>query len=47
MGFFARGRTDPTQTFLIWREGRLWQEIHRVTDVAEAVDVEAEEADTA
>lgn len=33
---------DDYEAFLAWREERLWQEIRRVTGVAEAADLEAE-----
>ena len=39
--------TDDYDAFLAWREARLWQEIQRATGVAEAADLEAEEAETA
>ncbi len=37
--------TDDYETFLAWRQERLWQEIKRVTGLAEAADLEAEETD--
>jgi hypothetical protein len=37
--------TDDYDAFLAWREQRLWQEIQRVTGVAEAADLEAEETE--
>ena len=44
--FLPTGRDSPIWTndyesFLDWREDRLWQEIKRVTDVAEASDLES------
>lgn len=33
---------DDYEAFLAWREQRLWQEIQRVTGIAEAADLEAE-----
>ncbi|WP_397570419.1 DUF262 domain-containing protein [Schlesneria sp. T3-172] len=35
--------TDDYETFLSWRQNRLWQEIKRVTGITEASDLEAEE----
>ena len=34
--------SDDYETYLDWREDRLWQEIKRVTGLAEATDLEAE-----
>ena len=39
--------TDDYETFLDWRQQRLWDEIRRVTGVTEAADLEAEEAEEA
>jgi hypothetical protein len=40
-------QTDDYDTLLPWPNGRLWQEIQRVTDAAEEADVEAEEVESA
>jgi hypothetical protein len=37
--------SDDYETFLAWRQERLWQEIKQVTGLAEAADLEAEEAE--
>jgi len=38
--------TDDYESFLSWRQERLWQEIRRVTGVKEASDLEAENGPT-
>jgi gamma-glutamylcysteine synthetase len=35
--------TDDYETFLTWREKRLWEEIKRVTGAKEASDLEVPE----
>jgi hypothetical protein len=37
--------SDDYDAFLVWREKRLWQEIQRVTGVAQPADLEAEHAE--
>jgi len=39
--------TNDYEAFLDWREKHLWQEIKRVTGIAEASDLEAENGETA
>ena len=39
--------SDDFESFLEWREGRLWEEIKRVTGVTVAADLEADEAEAA
>ena len=39
--------SDDYDAFLDWREKRLWQEIQRVTGLADTADLEVEEAETA
>lgn len=39
--------SDDYEAFLAWRQERLWQEIQRVTGLAEAADLESEERETA
>jgi hypothetical protein len=39
--------TDDYETFLIWRQDRLWQDIRRVTGVAGATDLEANDMEAA
>jgi hypothetical protein len=38
---------DDYDAFLVWRESKLWAEIKRVTGVAEAADLEAEDEEAA
>jgi hypothetical protein len=37
--------SDDYETFLAWRQERLWQEIKRVTGLVEAADLEVEETE--
>jgi hypothetical protein len=37
--------TDDYETFLAWRQNRLWKDIKRVTGAVEATDLESEEAE--
>ena len=39
--------TDDYAAFLAWRENRLWQGIQRVTGIAEATDLQAEDEEAA
>jgi hypothetical protein len=39
--------TDDYETFLMWRQDRLWQDIRRVTGVVNATDLEGNEVEAA
>ena len=39
--------TDDYETFLMWRQDRLWQDIRRVTGVVDATDLEGNEEEAA